>query len=256
MKEFESPIPRSEVLHYADVDLLRQRREPHPGDPWYFILSDLRQALDHVIGSANGVLLDYGCGASPYRPLFSVTEYKRADLPGVADIDYVLVPGEPLKAAAGSFDTILSTQTLEHVTQPLAYLEDCHRLLRSGGRLVLSTHGCYPDHGAPWDFQRWTPYGMRRDLEGAKFKVENIWQITTGPRALFQFWEMLMERIPTPSTTIPGLVIRTLRGLTRRNRASLHRWADKYWAMHRVTPAEDSPTHRFYQALLVVAVKP
>ncbi len=247
--------PRAEVQCYADAEALRQRREPRPGDPWYLILIDLRKALDGVVSKASGRLLDYGCGGSPYRPLFSVTEYKRADLAGVDDLDYHITPGQPLDVADATFDTVLSTQALEHVTEPLPYLKDCHRLLKSRGRLILSTHGSYPDHGAPWDFQRWTPWGMRRDLEAAGFEVEEVWLVNTGPRALFQYWEMLMERIPTPTNTLPGLILRLFRGLTRRRRSNLHRWADRYWAAHQVAAAEDHADHRLYQVILAVARK-
>jgi SAM-dependent methyltransferase len=248
--------PRAEVQCYADAEALRQRREPRPGDPWYLILTDLRRALDKTVHHASGKLLDYGCGGSPYRPLFSVTDYQRADLPGVDHLDYIITPGAPLTAPDAFFDTILSTQALEHVTEPMPYLRDCYRMLRSGGKLILSTHGSYPDHGAPWDFQRWTPWGMRRDLEAVGFEASEIWLVNTGPRALFQYWEMLMERIPTPSKTGPGLVLRLLRGLTRRRRSSLHRWADEHWSAHHVVSAEDHPDHRLYQVILAVACKP
>jgi SAM-dependent methyltransferase len=40
---------------------------------------------------------------------------------------------------AGQYDVIAMSQVIEHVPDPVALLRECHRLLRAGGRLVLST---------------------------------------------------------------------------------------------------------------------
>jgi ubiquinone/menaquinone biosynthesis C-methylase UbiE len=41
------------------------------------------------------------------------------------------------------FDTILAGEIIEHVEQPLQFLRNCRRLLKSGGLLVLSTPNPY-----------------------------------------------------------------------------------------------------------------
>jgi len=38
-----------------------------------------------------------------------------------------------------SFDAVVSSHLLEHLPDPHAHLKECHRILRSGGRLVLTT---------------------------------------------------------------------------------------------------------------------
>jgi ubiquinone/menaquinone biosynthesis C-methylase UbiE len=47
---------------------------------------------------------------------------------------------------AGTFDRVVSLETLEHVPDPIRFLFEMRRVLRSGGRLVLST----PPATAEW----------------------------------------------------------------------------------------------------------
>ena len=44
-----------------------------------------------------------------------------------------------LPAPAGAYDGLLASLLLNYVTKPARLLAECHRLLRPGGRLVLST---------------------------------------------------------------------------------------------------------------------
>jgi len=51
-----------------------------------------------------------------------------------------------LPFAHASFERVVSLETLEHVPNPLQFLEEIHRVLQPGGRLVLST----PPATAEW----------------------------------------------------------------------------------------------------------
>jgi SAM-dependent methyltransferase len=70
-----------------------------------------------------------------------------------------------------SVDLVLSTQVLEHVVDPRRYLDECVRLLRPGGHLVLSTHGIMHLHRDPTDFWRWTCDGLDRIVREVGLEV-------------------------------------------------------------------------------------
>ena len=70
-----------------------------------------------------------------------------------------------------SVDLVLSTQVLEHVVDPQRYLDECVRLLRPGGHLLLSTHGIMHLHRDPTDFWRWTCDGLARIVSAAGLEV-------------------------------------------------------------------------------------
>jgi SAM-dependent methyltransferase len=55
------------------------------------------------------------------------------------------------------FDTVVSTEVLEHVPEPLLALREMRRVLKPAGRLVLSAPMYWPRHELPHDFFRY-PY--------------------------------------------------------------------------------------------------
>lgn len=116
--------------------------------------------------------LDFGCADRPYRPLLPVgAEYVGADLPGNAAADVEIGEDGRIGVPEGSFDLVLSTQVLEHVEDPDAYLTECNRLLRGAGWLLLSTHGMMYYHQDPEDYWRWTRVGLEKVVREHGFEV-------------------------------------------------------------------------------------
>jgi SAM-dependent methyltransferase len=143
-------------------------------EPTWLMHKGLAEALSRRAGEVRGDFLDYGCGAMPYRWLFAhCLSYIGADFQSNPNADVVYEPGGPLPLGDGSVDAVLSTQVLEHVRDPGSYLRECRRVLRPGGRLLLSTHGFYMWHG-PGDWRRWTHEGLIYEVESAGFQVLDL----------------------------------------------------------------------------------
>jgi 2-polyprenyl-3-methyl-5-hydroxy-6-metoxy-1,4-benzoquinol methylase len=130
-------------------------------------------ALSKDLGVGPGSrILDYGCADVPYRHFFPAdAEFVAADLPGNPHATLQLNPDATVPVEADSFDAVVSTQVLEHVADPGLYLAECFRVLRPGGRLLLSTHGMFIYHPDPIDYWRWTCAGLRHVIEDAGFEV-------------------------------------------------------------------------------------
>ena len=120
-------------------------------------------------------VLDYGCGNLPHRDVLAAgVELVGADLPGNPVATVEIEPDGRLPVEAATFDAVISTQVLEHVGDPGLYLAESHRVLRPGGRIMLSTVGLQVYHPDPVDLWRWTCAGLQRAVSDAGFEVERF----------------------------------------------------------------------------------
>ncbi len=128
---------------------------------------------------AGGKVLDAGAGESPYKVYFPHAHYVGVDSAiGQARWDYSLLDVRadllalPFRDLA--FDLGISTQVLEHVREPKALLAELFRVLKPGGRLLLTAPQGWYEHQTPHDYFRFTSFALRYLLEKAGFKVEEL----------------------------------------------------------------------------------
>ena len=233
----------------------REREHPSFHDAWYMQNADLKQALEVHRSDASIRVLDYGCGGSPYRFLFPNARFERADVALNEGVDFLIRPDQGSDAPAGAFDIVLSTQVAEHVADPKAYFAEIFRLVKPGGKAVISTHGTSEDHGLPFDFQRWTAEGLRRDLQAAGFAGVRISRVTTNLRALIFAGICLLRWFPPLPNRAARLPVRALTRAVFRMMPLVNRLADRYLGRQRAVD-EGEPNHRFYLILLAAATKP
>jgi SAM-dependent methyltransferase len=250
----QEATPAAVAALLTDGTYLRERRAPDPADPSYLHLRDLLAYLQRHRHDGTLRVLDFGSGGSPYRELFPQARFQRADVSDTAGVDLVIDARGGVAAPGESFDLVLSTQVLEHVPAPLDYLRECHRLLVPGGRLVLTTHGAYEEHGCPGDYHRWTADGLRHLVESAGFTVTGVHKLTCGGRALLQLLSHHQGSLYGPRWHPFGLFLALIRAVVSRARAPLHRWSDRVHASDTVVPAAEG--HVLCLGLGLAAEKP
>lgn len=163
-------------------------------NPFYLARKGLARALTRWSGELSGRLLDVGCGTMPYRALFATEEYVGLDIDSertrALDVADVLYDGKEFPFPDQVFDSALCNQVLEHVFNPEAFLSEIHRVLVPGGKLLLTVPFVWDEHEQPWDYARYSSFGLRHLLDQAGFTTEEhekigadagiIWQLTNA----------------------------------------------------------------------------
>lgn len=126
---------------------------------------------------AKGDVLDIGCGNKPYENMFHgiINKYIGCDIiqSDLNKVDIISFANNiPLEDE--SFETIISTQTIEHVEDHQGLVNEAYRILKKDGYFIVSGPLYWHLHEEPYDFFRFTKYGYRYILEKAGFKVIEI----------------------------------------------------------------------------------
>lgn len=185
-------------------------------NPFYHSRSGLRKAIGQMASSMSGRLLDAGCGRKPYREMFSTDEYVGLEIDTPenraskqADFFY---DGCRFPFPDRDFDGIVCNQVLEHVFTPDQFLGEIHRVLKLDGLLLLTVPFVWDEHEQPWDYARYSSFGLKSLLEKNGFEVLKQQKINADVRVLFQLanaylFKVLWTRRPSVNLLICATVM-------------------------------------------------
>lgn len=192
--------------------------------PLHLHLAPLWRELRRALSELDGDVVDVGCGQAPYRPMFPprVRRYvgvdrSRVPVPGIELIDG---DAHDLPLPDASFDAAVSFQALEHMERPTDCLCEMARVLRPGGRLVVTVPGVWALHEAPRDFWRFTRYGLLEMARAAGLEQVRLTPLGGLWASVGQMAILELERKRLGRALIP-LVNLVCRALDRRARQEL-----------------------------------
>ncbi|HXU77073.1 MAG TPA: class I SAM-dependent methyltransferase, partial [Methylomirabilota bacterium] len=143
----------------------RERLYPSITNPNWLVLRKRRELFRHWLESSlpgGAAVLDIGGRVQPYRALLPETRYLALDIRATPLVD-VIASAEQIPFGDQRFDLVLCTQMLEYVPDPGRVLSEIHRVLKPGGRLLLSVPAMFPQD-ADEDRWRFLPAGLRQLL--------------------------------------------------------------------------------------------
>ncbi len=147
----------------------------------YFELATTNLSLYRALRNAakahgRGRLLDAGAGRMAYCKMLEefCDEYEGLDVSDptgrmkhIADLQDTGLPD-------AQYDSIFCTQVLHHLPQPERALREIARMLKPGGRAIISVPHLAWLHNEPHDYWRFTGHGLRFLIERTGMKVVSI----------------------------------------------------------------------------------
>lgn len=160
-------------MFHSELFPQHDRREP----TWNYLCRKLFATREQI--PAGATLLDIGAGESLYKKVFSQTAYTSCDLVSSSDrhdfsnLD-VIADASALPFPSASFDYAINMVVLEHVPDPWATTHEMARILKPGGTAYALIPLVRPEHLVPYDFHRFTRYGIRQMFENSGLSVVEI----------------------------------------------------------------------------------
>ena len=140
----------------------------------------------------SGSILDVGCGSKPYlhlfkknKPYIGVDVYISGHDHTTSRVD-VYYDGKNLPFEDESFSNVVIFEVLEHVEDVDTMLNEIHRVIKPGGKVVLTIPFLWPEHEMPFDNQRYTSIKLPKVLAMHGLEPLKIVKLCVGSQAIGQ----------------------------------------------------------------------
>jgi ubiquinone/menaquinone biosynthesis C-methylase UbiE len=153
-------------------------------------------------------LLDAGAGEQQYKKYCSHLKYVSQDfaeytgvgdnlglqtgkwdtsnLDIISDINSIPVPDS-------SFDVVLCTEVFEHISEPIRTISEFSRILKPGGKLILTLPVCSLTHFAPYYYYNgFSRYFLQKFLEESSFLIGEM----TYNGNYYEYLAQELHRVP------------------------------------------------------------
>jgi len=159
-------------------------------NPFYFARKGLASHVRALAGRITGRTLDVGCGSKPYEKLYASSEYigLEYDTPEyrASKTAEYFYDGETFPFSDGEFDSLVANEVFEHVFNPDCFLIEAHRVLQQEGVMLLTMPFVWDEHEQPYDFARYSSFGIRALLEKHGFEIIEQRKSMDDIRVIFQ----------------------------------------------------------------------
>jgi SAM-dependent methyltransferase len=125
-----------------------------------------------------------------------------------SNVDVLANLVQPLPFEDEFADAVVSFQVLEHLSGPLHFLEECHRVLQPQGTIFITVPFMWHVHEAPYDYFPYTRYGLEYLFKKSGFIDVQICENTGGWQILILNFDLLrhVARVVAQSILDPNLV--------------------------------------------------
>lgn len=155
-------------------------------------------------------IVDIWCWSKPYQDLFDYSEYIWVDVEMSwhdhtnESID-IFFDGRILPFENGFADSILCTQVYEHIQYLDDVISESNRILKPGWYMLVTLPMTIWEHEQPYDFRRFTTFGITHELQSHWFEVVEI----------IKSWNSILTIAQLLNTYIDSILISSPKTLKR-----------------------------------------
>lgn len=159
-------------------------------NPFYFARKGLANHITDLAVNITGKTLDIGCGTKPYAHLYQSIEYVGLEIDTTQNrfnknADY-FYDGNNFPFDDASFDSLVANEVFEHVFNPDQFLSEALRVLKPNGNVLLTMPFVWDEHEQPYDFARYSSFGIKSLLEKHGFEITEQRKSMDDIRVIFQ----------------------------------------------------------------------
>jgi len=182
--------------------------------PFFLIRRPLFIEIRKLAPSCRGLLLDFGCGRKPYASLFQVERYVGVDVASSghdhtrSQID-VVYDGKTLPFSNDYFDALVTFEVLEHIFNPHEILTEINRVMKPGASMIMTVPFCWNEHEIPYDYARYSSYGLRHLLQQCGFEVISLKKTGNHVQVIAQLVILYLFELFKP-LKVPGYALTML----------------------------------------------
>ena len=110
--------------------------------------------------------------------------------------------GKNIPFSDSHFDCVLCSQVLEHVFHPDELLIEIFRVLKPGGKILLTVPFVWDEHEQPYDFARYSSFGLTHLFLKAGFEVESVSKTVGDVGTIFQLLNAYIFKITAKSNIL------------------------------------------------------
>jgi len=170
-------LNQSTRLQIMSLQLIAKRFRHLPLHPQWLLG---RKAVPDGLENITGLVLDIGAADRWIQShLSNKAQYIALDYPPTGMHLYDASPDvfgniTKLPFRDNQFNVVICLEVLEHVNDPWRGFAEISRVLKKEGEAWISMPFLYPMHDKPFDFQRFTQYGLINAAEKANLRITQL----------------------------------------------------------------------------------
>jgi SAM-dependent methyltransferase len=180
-------------------------------NPFYIARKGLYTNLSSLGQKITGKTLDVGCGTKPYEKLFNHSTYVGLEFDTGIDSEKKVAEfyydGKTFPFNESEFDSVVTNQVLEHVFNPDEFLGEINRVLKTNGKLLLTVPFVWDEHEQPYDYARYSSFGLKGLLEKNGFEILDLRKSVNDYSVLVQLFNAYIYKITRQNIFIKNLTL-------------------------------------------------